>query len=242
MVYNGKPYWNGWFGRSIIFGNIHIGDVLVGGKFSVGCFVGTGCKWIISPRKTSRWFTSHKWREWTNLQQLLTIASMDTLSPSTQAQMFLVILPRKLAAIAPERWCLEDDPFLLKWSLFRGHIITFAVVQPTKNNKAGATETNSNVKTMLFFLGFGLFLVANVGFRGGYLPESCKPINYHTHPMNDNFVAIPTVLPWVIYLSVASFRKKIAGFWRLVMLQKGCAETYFFAAMVRTCPTNRGTS
>ena len=24
MVYNGKPYWNGWFGGTIIFGNIHI--------------------------------------------------------------------------------------------------------------------------------------------------------------------------------------------------------------------------
>ena len=24
MVYNGKPYWNGWFGGTTIFGNIHI--------------------------------------------------------------------------------------------------------------------------------------------------------------------------------------------------------------------------
>ena len=24
MVYNGKPYWNGWFGGTIIFGNTHI--------------------------------------------------------------------------------------------------------------------------------------------------------------------------------------------------------------------------
>ena len=23
MVYNGKPYWNGWFGGTTIFGNIH---------------------------------------------------------------------------------------------------------------------------------------------------------------------------------------------------------------------------
>ena len=26
-VYNGKPYWNGWFGGTIIFGNIHIGKL-----------------------------------------------------------------------------------------------------------------------------------------------------------------------------------------------------------------------
>ena len=26
MVYNGKPYWNGWFGGTTIFGNIHIGS------------------------------------------------------------------------------------------------------------------------------------------------------------------------------------------------------------------------
>ena len=24
MVYNGKPYWNGWFGDTIIFGNTHM--------------------------------------------------------------------------------------------------------------------------------------------------------------------------------------------------------------------------
>ena len=24
--------------------------------------------------------------------------------------------------IGPEKWCLEDDPFLLKWSRFRGHV------------------------------------------------------------------------------------------------------------------------
>ena len=27
MVYNGTPYWNGWFGGTPIFGNIHIGTV-----------------------------------------------------------------------------------------------------------------------------------------------------------------------------------------------------------------------
>lgn len=157
--------------------------------------------------------------EWANLQQLLTIA----LSPSTQAQMFLAILPRKLTAIAPERWCFEDDPFLLKWCLFSGHVITFAVVQPTK---AGATETNSNGvwKRCFSFWGFSLFLVPNVGFRDGTF-QSCKPINYHTHPMNDNFVAIPTVLPYE--LSISSFLSQNVGFWQLNMLQKGCAETYF---------------
>ena len=38
MVYNGKPYWNGWFGDTIIFGNTHMlkefNDLLNGDFFS----------------------------------------------------------------------------------------------------------------------------------------------------------------------------------------------------------------
>ena len=35
------------------------------------------------------------------------------------------LLSRKLTANAPEKWWLEDSPFLLKWSLFRGHSFIF---------------------------------------------------------------------------------------------------------------------
>ena len=28
MVYNGKPYWNGWFGGTTIFGNTHMKQIL----------------------------------------------------------------------------------------------------------------------------------------------------------------------------------------------------------------------
>ena len=30
--------------------------------------------------------------------------------------------PNKQNKISPEKWWLEDDPFLLKWPLFRGHV------------------------------------------------------------------------------------------------------------------------
>lgn len=89
----------GWQNSHFFWG----GDVLGGGKFSVlGCSVG------ISP---------HKWMEWTNLQQLLTIASMDTLSPNTQARMFLMILQKKTNSNSPWKMMLGtilsfwNDPF-----------------------------------------------------------------------------------------------------------------------------------
>ena len=37
MVYNGKPYWNGWFGGTMIFGNIQIFSYDVSGVVSGLC-------------------------------------------------------------------------------------------------------------------------------------------------------------------------------------------------------------
>ena len=149
---------------------------------------------------------------------------------STQAQMFLMILPENFNSNSLWKMMLGRRSFPFEMIPFQGTCYNFCGCTTNfKKNKAGVTETNSNgVWKRCFFWGFGLFLVANVGFREGTFQNPANPSTIIHIPWMP-ILLLSQLFYQMSYLSISCFlSQKICSVLAARYVEtKGCAETYF---------------